>query len=546
MPRWLPVWLRRYRWHVLLLTTTVLVAAATATLLTGRWGPWTFSAGPETDAVGGTSASPYGVRASWVVAENQRPGSPGWRLSSDADSTAIAGFASATYAARGQNVTLYVSAPDAPFHVEAYRVGYYQGIGARLVWRSAELPGTAQPPCPLAAGVNKVSCDNWAPSLTFPVTADFVPGDYLLKLVGTGNRQSYVPLTVWNPGSHAAYVVKNDVFTWQAWNPYGGYDYYVGQGACPNGVYPLCSRARVVSFDRPYGDEQGTGDFLWLEAPLVRFLEEQGLDVTYATDLTLVEHPDFLTGHRALLSLGHDECWSLAERQTAVAAAAHGTNIAFFGASAMLRHVRTRDSPLGRNREVVDYRDSAADPLNGRGDPREVTGNTWGVPPASWPEADFVGEDYNGFLAPGVRADLTIVDPQAWIFDGTGLRAGSALPNTIGSDVDSAAPGLDHPAGTRILAHSALPANQAQPRTRAGAVWYSDMTYYTDPVSQAGFWDSGTNNWIPALEAGSGESPGTAAMVRLITGNLLRLFGQTPAGRSHPAMPNWQRIYSVS
>src|ERR1039458_7651118 len=55
-----------------------------------------------------------------------------------------------------------------------------------------------------------VSCDNWSPSLTFTVTPAFVQGDYLIKLTGPGNRQSYVPLTITDPASTATYVVKND------------------------------------------------------------------------------------------------------------------------------------------------------------------------------------------------------------------------------------------------------------------------------------------------------------------------------------------------
>ena len=163
-----------------------------------------------------------------------------------------------------------------------------------------------------------VACDNWSPSLTFDVTPAFVQGDYLIKLVGPGNRQSYVPLTIWDPASTATYVIKNDVFTWQAWNFYGGYDYYQGLGSCPPGVYPICNRARVVSYDRPYAAENGSGNFLGLEYPLVRWAEQHGLDVTYATDLTVQEHPGYLLKHKVLLSLGHDECWSLGERQAAV------------------------------------------------------------------------------------------------------------------------------------------------------------------------------------------------------------------------------------
>jgi len=177
----------------------------------------------------------------------------------DGTPSGIAGFASTTYAAPGTKVKLYVSTAATRFRIEAYRMGYYQGLGARLVWQSREIPGREQPTCPLTTGVNMVACDNWTPTLNLSVTAAFVQGDYLLKLVGAGGQESYVPLTVWDPTSKATYLVKNDVFTWQAWNPYGGYDFYAGEGPCPSDVYPLCSRARIVSYDRPYAYGEGGG-----------------------------------------------------------------------------------------------------------------------------------------------------------------------------------------------------------------------------------------------------------------------------------------------
>jgi hypothetical protein len=501
----------------------------------------------EAAPVAGTSLTSYGVTANWMIAENKKPGSPAWRISDTPKTGTIEGFANQVYASAGQSVTLYVNTSAPHFHVDAYRVGYYGGAGARLVWSSKQQSGKAQPNCPLTPGVNMVSCDNWTPSLTVPITAAFVQGDYLFKLTGADNEQSYVPLTVWDPNSHGAYLFKNDVFTWQAWNPYGGYDYYVGVGACPKNVYPLCTRARVVSYDRPYAFDdaggQGTGDFRWLELPLVQFMEQHGLDVSYVTDLTVAEHPEILADHKALLSEGHDECWSLPERQAATAANAKGLNLAFFGASGVLRHVRSQASPLGNDRELVDYRDSTQDPLNGKGDPKAVTGNTWSAPPASWPETDFVGEAYNGFLEPEVRANLTVVDASAWIFKGTGLQNGAVLGDAIGSDVDSLQPRATHPANVQVLAHSALPANQAQANTKMGNVFYSDMTYYADPTSKAGVWDSGTNNWIPALLAGGGETDATAKLVQQITGNLFWLIGQGPAGAIQPSTANWAQFY---
>ncbi|HKN98098.1 MAG TPA: N,N-dimethylformamidase beta subunit family domain-containing protein [Pseudonocardiaceae bacterium] len=490
-----------------------------------------------------TELTASGVRAAWVVKENDLPGSPDWRITHAPATGLIEGFADQTYATTGQPVRLFVSTSARTFHVEAFRIGYYGGAGGRLVWESPDLPGGVQAKCPLIGGINMVSCANWKPSLTMHVTEAFPPGDYLLKLVGAGDEQGYVPLTVWDPASHATYLVKNDVFTWQAWNPYGGFDYYQGVGTCPPGVYPLCTRARVVSFDRPYADGRGAGNFPTLEAPLVRLLEREGLDVDYVNDMVVQDHPGVLSGHSALLSLGHDECWSLGERTAVQQANAKGLNVAFFGASAVLRHVRTQPSPLGDDRELVDYRDSAADPLNGKGEPKQVTGNTWGSPPASWPEDGFVGESYNGFLEPGVHANLAVADPSAWIFKDTGLGRGATVPAVIASDVDSLEPVAAHPPDVQVLAHSPLPVRQAQAATRKGPVFYSDMTYYTDPASKAGVWDSGTNNWIPALDAGCQGADCPATAMTAMTTNLLFLFGQGPSGRQIPSRPNWRTFY---
>jgi hypothetical protein len=497
--------------------------------------------GPSVTATA-TSPGPDGVRAAWLQQENARPGTSGWRIPARA-STAIAGFADKVYAADGQSVSLYVSTPAPSFRVEAYRVGYYGGAGARRVWRSPEQRGGLQRSCPRTPRTNMVSCAGWRHSMSVTLSEDFVPGDYLFKLVGSGGQESYVPLTVWDPASRATYVIKNDVFTWQAWNSYGGYDFYAGREQCPPGVYPLCSRARVVSFDRPYAP-QGAGDFLGSELMLVQFAEEHGLDVTYATDVTLVEHPAFLLQHKALLSLGHDECWDLRERRAAVAAERHGVNIAFFGASAILRHVRVRASPLGPNREVVDYRDSSEDPLDGHDNPLDVTGNTWASPPASWPQDEFVGESYVGYREPATQpVGFVVADAGAWIFAGTHAHNGTVVSGVIASDVDGFNPHA-HPADLQILGHSPVPLDGSQANgTHWGSVYYSDMTFYTDPTSNAGLFDSGTNNWIAALSScPASQSSCPAAFVRQVTGNLLRRFGRGPAGATEPSHPNWQHM----
>lgn len=318
------------------------------------------------------------------MAENRRTGTSDWRITNQATGF-IEGFANYDYAQQGDNVGLYVSTSEASFHVVAYRMGWYGGSGARQIWRSAQIAGRDQPPCALDHSTNMVSCDNWSRALTMAVTPEFVPGDYLLKLTASNNSQSYILLTIWQPDSHATYLVMNRSMVEQGWNTFGGYDFYQGQGSCilDSYQYPPCNRARVVSFDRPYAGN-GSSDFLTNEYPMVQFMEEEGLDVTYCTDICISEHPGFLLQHKVLVDLDHDETWTNSEREAVLNAAAKGVNMAFFGAATLVRHARLEASPLGPDREEVDYRDSTEDPLDVGGDPWEVTGNTWSSPPTNW------------------------------------------------------------------------------------------------------------------------------------------------------------------
>ncbi|HUJ65707.1 MAG TPA: N,N-dimethylformamidase beta subunit family domain-containing protein, partial [Acidimicrobiales bacterium] len=256
---------------------------------------------PQYVSASTVSQTPDGVGASWVVAENARPGTAAWRISGAQTPDGIMGYANLVQAQANQVVSLYVSTHASSFHVEAYRMGYYQGLGGRLVWTSPPVAGVVQPSCPLDTATNMVSC-NWQSSLTLTVTSSWVPGQYLLKLVGSGGQQGYIPLTVWDPASHATYVLMSGVLTDQAFNAFGGYDLYQGATPCAPGVYPCSTRARVVSFDRPYAEGNGASSYLTLEYPLTRFAEMHGLDVTYWTDITLATNGNLLTNHKVLIS----------------------------------------------------------------------------------------------------------------------------------------------------------------------------------------------------------------------------------------------------
>ncbi len=486
-----------------------------------------------------TFVGPDGVEASWVIAQNKLPGTTAWKITTPQTGTGIEGYTSRPQVHAGQSMEIYVSTSSPTYVIYAYRMGYYQGKGGRLIWRSPELKGAVQPGCTESAPLYMVQC-NWSSAITIKVNSQWVQGDYLLKLVASNGAESYIPVTVWDPNSHATYVIMNANITWQAFNSYGGYDLYA-QGTSTATGYPPPDRSRVLSFDRPYNYGNGAANFLTNEYPLVRLMEKEGLNVTYWTDITLAVHGSLLTNHRVLISLGHDEEWSTRMRANAVAAHNQGVNLIFFGASPVLRKVRIQSSPLGPNLEIVNYRDPQEDPLYGK-DNAEVTQNWWGQPPADLPAAGLVGGTYIGFNN-NQAFPLVVSEPNSWLYAGTGLKSGQSIPNVLkydfqGYDVNRANPPTDE-----ILAHSPVVIGFD------GAHMYADTTYWTDPTSKAGVFSSGTNEWIADLQqcpAGTAVSQCPSQDIRILTNNVLRLFGSGPTGQTDPSVSNASQFYPAT
>jgi hypothetical protein len=210
----------------------------------------------------------------------------------------------------------------------------------------------------------------------------------------------------------------------------------------------------------------------------------------------------------------------------------------------VLRHVRMEPSPLGPSRLEVNYRDSSEDPLNGVGNPLDVTGNTFASPPTNWSEIPLTGQEYSGYLNGTANVPFVVSEASSWIFAHTGLQNGATLGGVVMSDFDHVSQSAGSPSNVEIVSHSPIPTNLAY--TNQGSwngLTYADMTYYTDPTSHAGIIDTGTVNWINSLTTcapgATGCQPGE---VQRITGNILRLFGKGPAGLTVPSVPNWAAL----
>src|SRR5439155_24717423 len=175
------------------------------------------------------------------------------------------------------------------------------------------------------------------------------------------------------------------------------------------------------------------------------------MDVTYWTDNDLHEQPGLALHHRALISLNHDEYWSTSMRDGATAARADGVNLAFFGANAIFRHIRMKDSRLGPDRVIIDYKSASEDPLYGVDD-SEVTVD-WREPPLNDPESELLGAMYECY---GVHADMVVADASSWIYAGTGLANGDLIRGAVTGEYDRIFPNAPTPGSIEVLAHSPL------------------------------------------------------------------------------------------
>jgi hypothetical protein len=381
-----------------------------------------------------------------------------------------------------------------------------------------------------------VTCP-WSPTMTISITDEWPPGCYLLKLVGNGGQEQFVPLTIRDDSSKAAYVMQNSVTTWQAYNLYGEYSLYYGLAG--KGGQNFANRARAVSFDRPYPQTwaSGAADFVGNELPLVFQLERLGADITYWTDVDLHTQPQLLANHRCLFSMGHDEYWSTLMRDGVESAVAGGVNVAFLGANACYRQIRLQSTSVGPNRLQVCYKDATEDPIATE-QPALTTVN-WDQAPVNNPESSLIGSMYQSV---GAKADLVVTDASTWLWNGCNLEDGHAFPKAVLGEYDRYVPTMPGPRNVDVLAHSPVP----------GQLNWSDMTYYTAPGNGGGVFASGSASFVSLLSTTGiifpnvvpGPLPGISAEINRAMENLYGRFGLGPASSYGNSGGNWTEVYT--
>lgn len=457
-----------------------------------------------------------------IELENRIAGTSSWRSARLADdkNMAVKGYVSSLSVTHGDTLRFFVSVkPAQAYEISIYRMGYYDGLGGRLVHNTAETWGFEQDICPVDSVTGMIECF-WQETYALEIPDDWTTGVYLAKFSNQSGFDNYTTFVVRDDIRIPDFYYQQPVTTYHAYNSFPndgerGKSTYNAFSHGPDTISGA-KRAVRVSFDRPYEDS-GARHYFRMEHRTLMFLEEHGYDIGYQTDIDLHEHPSRILRAKALISAGHDEYWTSEMYRAAEAARDAGVNLAFFGANAVYWQIRLEDGSDRRKHRVMEiYKDFALDP-------EPMPRKTVVYRSIDRPEQSLVGIQYATYGLTESDTDLIVGDSDHWIYQGTGLRNGDRIKGIVGIEVDT----LD--ADFALPRHRTYNVLARSPYVGFDGVTVPAYTTIYEAESGAMVFATGTLLWGEGLSDGDLRSPG----LRKMTNNLLDRF----AGTEEPTIP---------
>ncbi|MBZ6077194.1 DUF4082 domain-containing protein [Microvirga sp. WGZ8] len=455
----------------------------------------------------------------------------------------IQGFATNISVNHGSTIDFKIATDSTNYRIDIYRLGYYDGAGARKVKTIEKDLATAQiQPHPIVDySLGLIDCGNWSVSASWDVPEDAVSGVYFAKLVredGTPG-QNIIPFIVRNDEDKSDITFQTSDTTWQAYNAWGGASLYVGDVPLNpedmiSYIPPNCScgltaigRAYAVSYNRPFittsSPRGGPWDFIFgAEYPAIRWLEQNGYDINYISGVDSSRDGAQLLNSKIFLSVGHDEYWSGEQRANVEAARDAGVNLAFWSGNEAYWKIRWETSIDGTGtpyRTMVTYKQTLA---QADIDPSDVNTGTWRDPrfadPGQEPENSLTG---TMFMVDSYRRD-TITIPydmsQLRFWKNTSIanlqpgESASLVQNLLGYEWDSDVENGFRPEGLINLSLSTVSVNtllQDYGSTVGPGTATHSLTLYR-AASGALVFGAGTVYWSWGLDPNNSIEPGPA------------------------------------
>ena len=537
----------QYQWQQFLNSTWTNIANATSKVFTvgsSLVGQQVRAAASYIDALGSSenifSSATTIAAQNAIVAENKLAGTTNWQISSANQATnEIVGYGDATSINKGESINLKVSLNQpGQYRIDVYRLGYYGGAGGRLVTSVNSIAGSTQSG-PTINPTTKLIEYNWNTSYTLMTGSNWTTGLYYAKLTDAATgKQNYIQFVLRDDSRPADIGFQDAIATAEAYNTFGGDSSY-------NFNTPGGQRAYQVSFDRPfnYGASNTSAQFntLTWEYNMTRWLESQGYDVSYFTNLDVSTNPLQLYSQKTFLSVGHDEYWSMDERNNVEKARDNGINLAFFGANNAYWQVRYEASTSGQaNRVMTVYKDTSGVGTGTALDPITQTNPTASTTlfrsaEVNRPENALLGVGYIGdWGSANVYNGLDFVVSNASdpYYANTGLRNGDKLTGLVGLEWDGLLNNGLTPAGLVVLSQSPVSSTGdvilVPPGTNTNI---SNSVRYT-AASGAKVFSTGSIQWVWGLDSFSVPTSRVDPRAQQIAYNIFADMGakpQTPA-----------------
>jgi hypothetical protein len=488
-----------------------------------------------------------------IVVENAQPGNPSsqWDISGAGD-TSIQGFATQISVNKGETVHFKIDTSAGAYRLDIYRMGYYQGNGARLI--ASVLPSVSLPqnqPGPATdSATGLMDYGTWAESASWTVPATAVSGIYFAKVIRTDTGgASHIVFIVRDDSSTSDILFQTSDATWQAYNDYGGNSLYLGS--------PV-SRAYKVSYNRPF-NTRGDSSHDWVfhaEYPMVRWLEANGYNVTYTSEVDADARGSLLLAHKLFMAVGHDEYWSGGQRANVEAARAAGVNLAFLSGNEVSWKTRWEPSIDGSStpyRTLVCYKESLAD---AKIDPSPTWTGYWRDPRFS-PPADggrpenrltgtlsVVNDNGQSYT---IQVPAQFVPCRFWrnttIASLPAGGTGNLGAETLGYEWDISPDNGFRPPGLMLLSSttvSGVPVLQGYGLDYVTGTATHNLTLYRDP-SGALVFGAGTVQWSWGLDSQHDDgSSVTSPAMQQATVNLLADMGLQPGSMQSGLVPATQ------
>ncbi|MGW4638068.1 DUF4082 domain-containing protein [Sphaerisporangium sp. NPDC004334] len=477
----------------------------------------------STPAAPAQAMGPCDAGGNKITCENEITGSDRSEWDTNPHGT-VEGYGDQMSVNVGQTINFKIRSTALNLQVDIYRMGYYQGKGARKV---ITVPATTsvsrnQPHCPENTTTGEVAC-GWGTAASWTVPTTSVSGIYFAHVIRTDtNDDTHIVFVVRDDASTSDVLFRTSDSTWQAYNSWGDItatednpnkvlnSLYRGDSVIAPG------RAVKVSYNRPFNTRESTPwgrDFVFAnEYPMVRWLEANGYNVSYMSSLDAARSPATLLTHKSVLSVGHDEYWSGEERAAFENARDNGVNLAFFSGNEVYWKTRWENS----YRTLVSYKETHA---NAKIDPTaNVWTGTWRdprfSPPADGgrPENALTGTLFtvncttsdNG--CEGIPLTVPAADGKMRFWRGTGvggqLTGSMNIPGVVGYEWDEDLDNGSRPAGLVPMSSTTATAEQVLIDYGTNVAQKSAthrITFYRAP-SGALVFGAGTVQWSWGLD----------------------------------------------